>query len=79
MIPDPNHARKVSAAAEVFFRELFDALEAARTSASPEEFEKLKHAVGNVVGTMEVDLLWPLYKSHPSLEPENLKGWEAGA
>jgi hypothetical protein len=55
------------------------AFEDARTSQAPAEFEKLKDAVGRVVGSVEVDLLWPLYKQHPELEPENLKGWEAGA
>jgi hypothetical protein len=27
---------------------------------------------------MEVDLLWPLYKLHPELEPENLRGVPGG-
>jgi hypothetical protein len=79
MIQDPDRARSVATAAEAFLRELSDAFEDARNSASPEEFEKLKHAVGQIVGTLEADLLWPLYKQHPDLEPENLKGWETGA
>jgi hypothetical protein len=79
MISDPIRAQAVSAAAEAFIRELSGALESARTSAPPSQFERLKKAVGQVVGTLEVDLLWPLYKQHPSLEPDNLKGWEAGA
>lgn len=76
MISDPDRARAVSTAAEAFLRELSLALELVRTTGSAEEFERLKRAVGEVVGTLEVDLLWPLYKQHPSLEPENLKGWE---
>ena len=78
MISDPTRARNVATAAEVFLREFAGAFEDARTAAPPAEFEKLKHAVGQVVGTLEVDLLWPLYKQHPLLEPENLRGWEAG-
>jgi hypothetical protein len=78
MISDPVRAQAVSAAAEAFIRELSVALESARTSTRSSEFERLKKAVGHVVGTLEVDLLWPLYKEHPSLEPENLKGWEGG-
>lgn len=62
--------------AEAFLRELSLALDVVRTTGSAEEFERLKRAVGEVVGTLEVDLLWSLYKQHPSLEPENLKGWE---
>jgi len=79
MIPDANHARIVALSAETFLRDLSAALEAARTSATPAEFARLKHAVGNVAGTLEVDLLWPLYKEYPTLEPENLKNWETGA
>ena len=78
MIHDADHARNVASAAEAFLRELSCALEATRTSAAPSEFEKLRRAVGSLVGTLEVDLLWPLYKQHPDLEPENLNGWEAG-
>lgn len=77
MIPDPTSAQAVSRAAEHFIVELSRAFEAARSSTTPEEFERLKRAVGVVVGTLEVDLLWPLYKQHPNLEPENLKNWES--
>jgi hypothetical protein len=76
MISDPTSAESVSKAAENFLRELSLAFESARTSCSAEEFERLKVAVGNVVGTLEADLLWPLYKLHPRLEPENLVDWE---
>ena len=75
MISDLNSAQAVSSAAENFLRELSRALEQARGTARPEELERLKRSVGSVVGTLEVDLLWPLYKQHPDLEPENLKGW----
>jgi hypothetical protein len=77
MIADPNSARAVSKAAEKFLRELSEALELARGTEPPADFERLKQAVGVVVGTLEVDFLWPLYKQHPDLEPENLKNWEA--
>jgi hypothetical protein len=74
MISDPVQARAVSESAEAFVRALSHAFEAARTTMPPTEFERLKVAVGNVIGIMEVDLLWPLYKLHPELEPENLRG-----
>lgn len=76
MISDADRARAVSTAAEAFLRELSLALEQVRATGSVDELERLKRAVGEVVGTLEVDLLWPLYKQHPSLEPENLKDWE---
>jgi len=73
MISDPVHARAVSESAEAFLRTLHEAFEAARNAVPPDEFESLKVAVAEVVGTLEVDLLWPLYKRHPELEPENLR------
>ena len=76
MISDPTSAQKISEAAEHFLGDLSRAFELARASSTPDEFERLKKAVGVVVGTLEVDLLCPLYKQHPNLEPENLKGCE---
>lgn len=76
MISDPDRARAVSEAAEAFLGELSLALELVQSTGSSEEFERLKRVVGEVVGTLEVDLLWPLYRQHPALEPENLKGWD---
>lgn len=77
MISDFGSAKALSKAAEQFLQELSRALEFARGTSPSEDFERLKVATGSVVGTLEVDLLWPLYKQHPTLEPENLKGWEA--
>lgn len=75
MIADANSARAVSEAAERFLQELSRALELARNTAAPDDFERLKQAVGVMVGTLEIDLLWPVCKQHPSLQPENLKDW----
>jgi len=78
MIPDRQHAIAVSKAAEEFIKQLSLSLKAVQASGSKEDFERLRKAIGQVVGTLEADLLWPLYKQHPDLEPENLKGWEHG-
>lgn len=77
MISDTSSAQAVSKAAEEFLQTLHRAFEHARGTLSPEEFETLKNSVGSVVGTLEVELLWPLYKLHPELEPDNLKDWES--
>jgi hypothetical protein len=77
MISDSTSAQAVSKAAEQFLEELSRALELARATVPAEEIERLKVAVGRVVGTLEVELLWPLYKLHPTLEPENLRAREA--
>jgi hypothetical protein len=74
MIPDRQRAVAVSNAAEEFIKQLSLALKAVQSNGSSEEFERLRKAIGQVVGTLETDLLWPLYKQYPDLEPENLKG-----
>jgi hypothetical protein len=78
MISDPTSAAAISQAVEQFLGELSHAFELAHTSLSPEEFDRLKQAVGTVVGTLEIELLWPLDKLHPRLEPEHLRDWEFG-
>ena len=72
MIASNHIAAAVSTAGEQLIASLSEALSAVRESCSPEEYERFKRAVGLVVGTMEVEMLWPLYKQHPELQPEGL-------
>lgn len=77
MVSSKKLASSIGTASESFIIELGKALDEAKVSATPEEYEKLKKAIGVVIGTLEIDLLWPLYTKHPELEPENLKGWQS--
>ena len=75
MIPrSAQLATEVTKAGETFIAALGAALMVAKASTTPEEFEQFKRAVGQVIGTVEVDLLWPLYKQFPELEPPALRG-----
>jgi hypothetical protein len=76
MIPDHHHAVAVAEAAEGFIKQLSLALKAVQATGSAEELERLRKSIGEVIGVLETELLWPLYKQHPDLEPENLKNWE---
>ena len=76
MISDKKQATAVSKAAEEFIKQLSLSLRAAQTTGNNDDFERLRAASGQVVGTLEAALLWPLYKEHPELEPENLKDWK---
>jgi|tagenome__1003787_1003787.scaffolds.fasta_scaffold18328705_2 hypothetical protein len=76
MISDRHRAVAVAEAAEELIKELSLALKAVQANGSPEELERLRKSIGEVVGVLETELLWPLYKRHPDLEPENLKNWE---
>ena len=69
-------ATAVSSSGEQFIASLNEALHATRESSSPQEYEQFKRAVGLVIGTLEIEMLWPLYKLHPDLEPESLRGDE---
>ena len=75
MIPrSAQLATEVTKAGETFIAALGAALMVAKASTTPEEVEQFKRAVGQVIGTVEVDLLWPLYKQFPELEPPALRG-----
>ena len=76
MLSSKELATTVSAAGERFVGALSKSLSAAKSSLAPEEYESFKKAVGSVIGTLEIDLLWPLYREHPDLEPENLRNWK---
>lgn len=76
MITSAKLATEVSTAGERFVKALSKCLIEARSSCSPEEYEQFKNAVGSVIGTLEIDMLWPLYRKHPKLEPENLRNWK---
>jgi pyruvate/2-oxoacid:ferredoxin oxidoreductase beta subunit len=76
MITSVELATEISAAGERFVEKLSKCLIEAQSSCSPEEYEQFKKAVGSVVGTLELDMLWPLYRKHPGLEPENLRDWK---
>jgi len=77
MVSSKKLASSIGTASESFIIELGKALDEAKVSTTPEEYEKLQKAIGVVIGTLEIDLLWPLYTKHPELEPENLKGWQS--
>lgn len=76
MVTSKKIATDISAASEAFLVSLNKALLDAKAECSPQEYEQFKKAVGAVVGGLELDMLWPLYKKHPELQPENLRNWK---
>jgi hypothetical protein len=78
MISDRRHAVAVAESAEEFIKQLSLAFKAVEASASAKELQRLRKSIGAVLGVLETEVLWPLYKQHPDLEPENLKNWEKG-
>jgi len=41
-------------------------------SCSPSEFEAYRKAVGQIMGTMLLDVMNPIYREHPDLKPPQL-------
>ena len=41
-------------------------------SCSPSEFEAYRGAVGQIMGTMLLDVMNPIYREHPDLKPPQL-------
>ena len=76
MVVSKELASAISKSGETFIKDIGHVLDIAKELSPPAEFEQLKKAIANVLGTIEVDLLGPLYHMHPDFEPEYMKGWE---
>ena len=76
MIQSKSLAETLAQEGESFIVGLNRALIDAQAICTPEEYARFKHAIGIVIGTLEIKLMWPLYKLHPELEPENLRNWQ---
>ena len=72
MISDPVVARRISALMlDVGARLDESILEVARSS--PAEAENYKRAVGAAMADIPLDVLNPLYRTHPDMKPAELK------
>ena len=60
MISDRRRAVAVAKAAEEFIKQLSLALKAVQANGSAEEVERIRKSIGEVVGVLETELLWPL-------------------
>ena len=54
-------------------RQLDDAIVLLAESSSEDESIKLRKATGKIMGHIFVDVLDPIYREHPDLEPEELR------
>ena len=51
---------------------LDDSVRLIMESCSREEFEAYRSAVGQIMGTMLLDVMNPIYREHPDLKPDEL-------
>jgi hypothetical protein len=73
MITNKEFAQKVLSEAEETFKRLNSLLLDAQESLPPAEFNALRKGIGYVVGYLYTDVQAPIYKSHPEMEPPELR------
>ena len=73
MISDRDFAAKVLEDSAACFKRLNDLLFDAQETLSKKEFNKLRIAVGMVLGELYLQVEKPLHEAHPELEPEQLR------
>ena len=67
-------AQEVLAACERFETELFAILAKVRSDEPAAEHQKFQRSVGHVAADLGERLLYPIYRNHPLLVPEQLRG-----
>lgn len=44
-----------------------------KDNCNEQEFINYRKAIGTIMGEMYVEIMWPIFKEHPDLEPEEMK------
>lgn len=73
MIKDENIAKKLISVLNDCSSEMNESIRLVQKNCTDEEFNAYREAAGFVMGYMYTDVLAPIYKAHPDLEPEELK------
>ena len=66
-------AREISSLMLEFYAKLNASLKLVQQRCSEDEFKEYRRAIGLVMGEMTTEVLMPLYKEHPDLEPPEFK------
>jgi hypothetical protein len=73
MISDKAIAAKLSELMLDLLRRLDDSVAEVMSTCPPAEFTKYRRAAGAVMGEIVLEVLNPLYSSHPSLKPPEIE------
>ncbi len=69
--------KHVAAMIVALMRECSDKLngsvQTVKDTCTEEEFVIYRKAVGQIMGGMYIDIMWPIFREHPDLEPESMK------
>lgn len=74
-----NTARTISQLVLDVSGQLDESVRIAKDGCSPEEFLSYRRKVGEIMGSILIDILNPLFREHPELTPEGLVVPELGS
>ncbi|GFE87698.1 hypothetical protein [Steroidobacter agaridevorans] len=74
LFSDPGLAKELLALCEDFQGRLFQLMKKSETVEPADEHERFKRAIGNVVAEVGESFLRPVYRRHPDLVPDALRG-----
>lgn len=74
LFSDEELARELLSHCEDFERRLFELMQKAESIETPEEHNKFKHAIGHVVVDLGEHFLRPVWRRHPNLVPDSMRG-----
>jgi hypothetical protein len=74
LFSDENLAKELLVLCENFERQLLGLMEKAGSIEVQEEHQKFKRAVGNTLVDLGEHLLSPVYRRHPNLVPDSMRG-----
>lgn len=66
-------AEKVLALMLEYSGKLDGSVQLVKDTCTEQEFLDYRTAVAKIMGEMCVEIMWPIFKEHPELEPEQLK------
>lgn len=66
-------ARQINALMLDFFGKLNASVKLVQQHCSEEEFEQYRRAIGMIMGDITTEVMMPLYKEYPDLEPDEFK------
>ncbi len=66
-------ARKINTLMLDYFAKLNASVKFVQQECNEEEFHRYRKVIGKIMGEMSVEIMMPLYREYPDLEPEEFK------
>lgn len=70
---DKDVAHQISSLMLEYFARLNASVQVVQERCSEEEFKDYRRAIGLILGEMTTEVMMPLYRKHPELEPPEFK------